>query len=192
MSEAPTLLAAITAADQQLASPAGEDASASHAIAAGAAPQRFVLLSIAASHYAVPDAYVTELDRVPPITPVPHVPAWMRGVTNMRGDIVSVIDMRAFLGLEAHSGQGGRMLVVRLLDEPFAAGLLVDAVDRIVTVPAGEISPPPSAIEGPLVGFLSGICTIGERLVAILDLDRLLRSPDIRQFDEPNEVEEGA
>ena len=47
----------------------------------------------------------------------------MRGVTNLRGDIVSVIDMRSFLGLEAASPPTARMLVVRLLDEPFSAGL---------------------------------------------------------------------
>jgi purine-binding chemotaxis protein CheW len=110
----------------------------------------------------------------------------MRGVTNLRGDILSVVDMRMFLGLESTSPHSGRMLVVRLLNEEFATGLLVDAVDRIVAVPRDEITSP-APLEGPLVAYLSGVCLIGERLVAVLDLDRLLRSPDIRQFDEPKE-----
>jgi purine-binding chemotaxis protein CheW len=189
MSTPITLLDAIAASDEHLGAPIAPPAAAPDT---GAGSRRFVLLTIASTHYAVPEAYVTELERVPAITPVPHVPAWMRGVTNLRGDIISVIDMRTFLALDAPPVLGGRMLVVRLLDEPFATGLLVDAVDRIVTVPVAGITPPAAAVEGPLVGFLSGVCTIGERLVAVLDLDRLLRSPDIRQFDEPTEVEEGA
>ena len=153
--------------------------------------RRYLLLSIAGSHYAVPESSVTELERVPHVTVVPRTPAWMRGVTNVRGDIVSVIDMRSFLGLEAHQAPTARMLVVRLLDEPFATGLLVDAVDRIVTVHAGAITAPASPLEGPLAPFLSGVCEIGERLVAVLDIDRLLRSDDIRQFDEPTDRHAG-
>jgi purine-binding chemotaxis protein CheW len=147
-----------------------------------------VLLSIDATHYAVPEAYVTELERVPRITMVPQVPQWVRGVTSVRGDIVSVIDMRSFLGLEPHQPATARMLVVRLLDEPFATGLLVDAVDRIVTVPAGAITAPASPLEGPLSPFLRGVCEVGDRLVAVLDIERLLRSSAIRQFDEPNDL----
>ena len=186
-----TLLDAIVARDAQLATPA-----TAHGVAEAptAAPTtgRFVLLSIASTHYAVPEAFVTELERVPRITMVPQVPAWMRGVTSVRGDIVSVIDMRSFLGLEAHQPPTARMLVVRLLDEPFSTGLIVDAVDRIVTVDTGAISAPASPLEGPLAPYLRGVCEIGDRLVAVLDLDRLLRSSDIRQFDEPTDRQAGA
>jgi len=145
---------------------------------------RFVLLSVASAHYAVPEAYVTELERVPRVTTVPRVPAWLCGVANLRGDIVSVIDLRMYLGLPPYAPSTARMLVVRLLDEPFTTGLIVDAVDRIVTLQADEVKTPASPLEGPLAPFVSGVCTIGDRLVAVLDVDHLLRSPDIRQFDE--------
>jgi purine-binding chemotaxis protein CheW len=182
-----TLLDAVQAADARLAAPAAAPALAEPRPSAAAAG-RFVLLSIDSTHYAVPEAYVTELERVPRITMVPQVPQWVRGVTSVRGDIVSVIDMRSFLGLEAHQPPTARMLVVRLLDEPFATGLLVDAVDRIVTVPAGAITAPASPLEGPLAPFLRGVCEVGERLVAVLDIDRLLRSSAVRQFDEPKDL----
>ncbi|HUK35235.1 MAG TPA: chemotaxis protein CheW, partial [Vicinamibacterales bacterium] len=148
---------------------------------------RYVLLSIASANYAVLDAFVTELERIPKITPVPRVPAWVRGVTNLRGDVLSVVDMRVFLGLDPTSSHSGRMLVVRLLTEEFSTGLLVDGVDRIVAVPADAITPPESTLEGPLAPYLRGMCVIEERLVAVLDLDRLLRSSEIRQFEELKE-----
>jgi len=179
-----TLLDAIAVADAQLEGPVAAAATAAReSVRDAARGERYVLLSIASAHYAVLEAFVTELERVPKITPVPRVPAWVRGVTNLRGDILSVIDMRTFLGLDATSPFTGRMLVVRLLDQEFAAGLLVDGVDRIVTVPPDDIRPPESSLEGPLAAYLSGVCVIGERLVAVLDLDRLLRSSDIRQFE---------
>ena len=184
-----TLRDAVGAVDRLIESP---PAGAAKPAAEPAPHQRYVLLTIAATHYAVAEAYVTELERVPHVTLVPHVPHWMRGVTNMRGDILSVIDMRSFLGLDAHTPPSARMLVVRLLDEPFATGLLVDAVDRIVAVPAGDITAPASPLTGPLAPFLSGVFLIGERLVAVLDLERLLRSSEIRQFDEPKEAEESS
>ena len=190
LSPAATLLDAIAATDGQLAVAVTDAAPVESEAAGRAAPrERFVLFSIASTNYAVPEAFVTELDRVPKVTAVPRVPAWMRGVANLRGDILSVIDMRTYLGLEALPPHSGRMLVVRLLDEEFSAGLVVDAVERIVAVPRDEIKPPASRLEGPLVAYLSGVCLIGDRVVAVLDLDRLLRSTEIRQFDEPKDVD---
>jgi chemotaxis signal transduction protein len=178
------LVEAIAAADGHVDAPVAATAAARDTGKDAAHGHRYVLLSIASANYAVPEAFVTELERVPKITPVPHVPAWVRGVTNLRGDILSVVDMRTFLGLEASSSHSARMLVVRLLNEDFATGLLVDGVDRIVSVPPAQITPPESALEGPLAPYLVGMCVIEERLVAVLDLDRLLRSAEIRQFEE--------
>lgn len=183
---AATLADAIAATDRQLDIPAAVTATAVPVVASDGAPtERFVLFSIASTYYAVPEMFVIELERVPKITLVPHMPSWMRGVTSLRGDILSVIDMRTFLGLDVPSPHSGRMLVVRLLNEEFSTGLLVDAVDRIAAVRPEEIRPPASPLEGPLVTYLTGVCVIGGRLVAVLDLERLLRSPEIRQFDEP-------
>jgi purine-binding chemotaxis protein CheW len=185
---APTLRDAIAAADSRLERPA---VAPEHQAATAPPPpsSRFVLLSIAATDYAVPEAFVTELERVPRITQVPRVPVWMRGVTNLRGDIVSVVDLRAFLGLPAHAPSTARLLVVRLLDDPFTTGLIVDAVDRIVTLKTADIAAPASPLDGALAPFLTGVCTVGDRLVAVLDIERLLRSPEIRQFDEPRNVD---
>jgi purine-binding chemotaxis protein CheW len=193
VSQAPdvTLLDAIAAADRGL-EPGAALTLAPAPDAAPRAASRYVLFGIASTQYAVPEAYVTELERVPRMTAVPRVPAWLRGVTNLRGDIVSVVDMRIYLGLSAYLPPTARLLVVRLLDEPFTTGLVVDAVDRIVTLRADDIAPPASPLEGPLTPFLTGVCTVGDRLVAVLDIDRLLRSPDIRQFEEPRSVDAAA
>lgn len=187
-----TLADAITAADRQLNGSVAAATAGREVGREAAHGHRYVLLSIASAHYAVREVFVTELERVPKITPVPHVPAWVRGVTNLRGDILSVIDMRTYLGLDAPASNAARMLVVRLLNEDFATGLLVDGVDRIVTVPPDQITPPESSLDGPLAKYLTGMCVIEERLVAVLDLDQLLRSSEIRQFEEAADESGGA
>jgi purine-binding chemotaxis protein CheW len=187
-----TLADAVSAADQQLDGAVAATAAISFGANDASQGDRYVLLSIASAHYAVLEAFVTELERIPKITPVPRVPAWVRGVTNLRGDVLSVVDMRTFLGLDPTSAHSARMLVVRLLTEEFSTGLLVDSVDRIVAVPSEAITPPESSLEGPLAPYLRGMCVIEEQLVAVLDLDQLLRSSDIRQFEELKEEMDGA
>lgn len=183
-----TLLDAVSAADAQLAVPAALVAGAAPAMALEAArAMRFVLFSINGAHYAVGETFVTELDRIPKITLVPQVPAWVRGVANIRGDVVSVIDLRTFLGLESTSPHNGRMLLVRLVDEEFSAGLLVDSIGQIVSIASEAIRPPASPLEGALAPFLAGVSVVGEQLVAVIDLNRLLRSPDVRQFEDVKE-----
>lgn len=179
-----TLLDALSKTPYPVEDPAAAASGADLAAESERPHQRYVLFTVAGASYAVPDACVTEVGRVPKTTPVPLAPAWLRGVTSLRGDVVSVIDLRTFLGLESTSPHTGRLLVVRLLDEDFATGLLVDGVDQIASVPLDAVRPPASPLDGALADFLTGACHVAQRFVAVLDLDRLLRSPEIRQFDD--------
>ena len=180
---APTLADVLHEIDSGIAAPvdAADDGAAG---VDGRIVTRYVLFTIAETCYAVSEALVTELDRVPKVTLVPQVPVWVRGVANLRGDVISVIDLRAFLGLDASPIFRERMLVVRLLDQDFTTAIVVDTVERIVAIADQDIRPTEAAIDGSLSAFLIGVAIAGDRLVAVLDLDRLLRSRDIRQFEE--------
>ena len=163
---------------------------------AGAAPDRsvqdrYVVFTVAGAQYAVQETFVTELDRVPKITTVPNVPAWVRGVTNRRGDILSVIEIRSLLGLDRIAAANERMLVVRLLDDSCSLGMLVDAVQQIVTVAAEDVRPPAATLEGVLAPFMRGVFEFNDKAVAVLDLDFMLRTEPVRQFDEPPDADEG-
>jgi purine-binding chemotaxis protein CheW len=180
-----TLADAVATIDERLdRALVASEATTNGAAARVVAGERYVLLSIASALYAVLETFVTEIDRVPGVTPVPHVPEWVRGVTSVRGDILSVIDMRSFLGLEPRQPRTARLLVVRLPAEEFATGLIVDSVERIVEIASEAIGEPESPLEGPLAPYLNGTSVIEARATAVLDLDRLLRSPHIRQFEE--------
>lgn len=181
-----TLAEAVSAIDERYEADAAAPAAVEPPPAAPGAG-RFVQFTVDSTCYAVSQAFVTELERVPKITIVPRAPAWLRGLANLRGDVLSVVDLRVFLRLDATASHSGRMLVVRLLDEEMSVGLLVDGIEQIVTLDLATVQPPASPLEGPLAPFLTGMCVAGERLLAVLDLERLLRSPEIRQFDDVKE-----
>jgi purine-binding chemotaxis protein CheW len=184
LSDAATLLEALAVDAAAAVVPLATD-SAPRRMSARA--DRHVVFTSAGSAYAVLETSVTEAGRIPKITRVPRVPEWVRGVTSLRGEVLSVLDLRVFLGLEPTSLHTGRLLVVRLTpreDDELSLGLLVDSVDQIASVPRDDLRPPASPLEGALAPFVTGVARLGERLVAALDLDALLGSADIRQFDD--------
>ena len=145
---------------------------------------KHVLFVLAGTHYAVPLANVLEIQRVPQITSLPQVPEWLRGVTNMRGDVLSVVDLRMLLGLAPSERlEGERMVVVKSTSEEIAIGWIVDRVAGIRGIGAEELKPRSALMTGPVISFIQGIVQRGERLIAVLDVNRVLGSPELRQFE---------
>jgi chemotaxis signal transduction protein len=162
-------------------------------IAAGPAPppatlpaappsRRHLLFSLAGTRYAVALDRLVELGLPPRTTPVPQVPDWVRGVANLRGDVIAVVDLAAFFGLEPASGGGAaRLLVVRDGRGEAAAGLLVDEVHGLVSL--AEPEAPADRVADRVAPFLAGVAEHRDRLVAVVDLERFFNSPEVRQFE---------
>ena len=150
----------------------------------GGKEDQYVVFTVAGTDYAVAIGNVLEVAPPLNITPLPNVPDWMVGVTNMRGDVVSIVDLRAFLGMgQVVGGQGGRMVVVRASGEDMVAALIVDRVREICRLPAEQISAPASPVDDPVAPYLRGVCEYKGRLLVLLDVDRLLLSAEMRQFE---------
>lgn len=120
---------------------------------------------------------VQEVARVGDITPVHHAPPAVVGIRNLRGRIVTVIDLRERLGLGGvQAGRDNRILIVDSFGEPI--GLLVDRVGDTVATSPDSLSPPPPNLHGVQSRKLQGVCRGGDRLVALLDLAAVLQSED--------------
>jgi purine-binding chemotaxis protein CheW len=146
--------------------------------------ERYVIFRLTDTTFAVPIGLVVEMGRLLPITPLPNVPEWLLGVSNFRGDILSMVDLRGFFGLDpSGTKHSGRLLVVRNQSAEILVGLIVDAVEGIRVIETGKIQ----ALRGELLGrgvpFLRGVADEDGRLLVVLDLERLLLSPDLRQFE---------
>jgi purine-binding chemotaxis protein CheW len=123
------------------------------------------------SPYAVPVERVREIVRVRPIIPVPRVPADVRGVISLRGEILEVIDLRLRLRLPAaETGRASRIIVAHASDGG-VAGLLVDGVSEVLGVPEDALRPAVSAD----AGNVETLCVRGDRFVSLIDLDRVLK-----------------
>lgn len=145
---------------------------------------KHVIFLLDGMHYAIPLANVLEILRLPRVTALPDVPEWLRGVTNLRGEVVSVVDLRVLLGLtRGDDSVSPRLVVVRSLSEEITTGWVVDRVVGIRGLVPEEIKPCATPAAGRITSFLQGLVNQDGRLVAVLDVDRILTSPELRQFD---------
>lgn len=116
---------------------------------------------------------IREICRSRDITPVYRADDYVRGVVNLRGRIVTVIDLRWRLGLGATPPSAtNKNIIVEWDDEQI--GLLVDDVDDIVSSSRDTIFPPPAHARESLARHLTGVCELDGELVGLLDLQRLL------------------
>ena len=123
--------------------------------------------------YGVEVRLVQEIRRVTEITVVPRAPAFVRGVINLRGRILPVVDLKKKLGLgEVEIQKASRIVVVRLKDR--LLGLLVDGASQVLKVPMSRIEPPPDEIVNKGGDTIRGVAKLESRLVILLDLNRVL------------------
>jgi purine-binding chemotaxis protein CheW len=123
--------------------------------------------------FGIPVTQVREVIRVNRITRVPQAPPHVRGVTNLRGRILAVLEIRTRLGLaEAVVTPASRIVVVEVRAR--SLGLLVDRVSQVTKVPAESVAPPPEEVVTPETDFLTGVARWDSRLIMLLDLDKVL------------------
>jgi purine-binding chemotaxis protein CheW len=116
---------------------------------------------------------VREIIRVGEITRVPQAPAHVRGVANLRGRILAVVELRTRLGLTAAVlTQRSRIIVVEI--EGRALGILVDAVLQVVKVPVETVTAAPDEVLSPQTDYISGVARWNSRLIILLDVEKVL------------------
>ena len=141
-------------------------------IASGA--ESYILCGLAGTTYALRSEDIEQLEMVGHLTPVPNAPAFVDGVTSVRGRVIPAISLRARFGFErqAHDLRS-RLIVVR--SEHRSVGLIVDSAREFAAIPESAIQPPPEGLVELSTRYLRGVAHLGERLVLILDVGELLR-----------------
>ena len=136
-----------------------------------------VCFSLDSTHFAVPIARVVEILRAEGLTRVPGAPPELRGVTNVRGRIMPVVELRARVKLPpAEISPRSRILLVEAHGR--VLGLLVDTVEQVRKVPVSCILEPPEELRSSTTDYIRAIARLEDRLVVLIDLDRaLLISP---------------
>ncbi len=127
--------------------------------------------------YGIAVLKVREIIRLQKITPVPQMPAFVKGVINLRGRVIPVVDMRVKFGLKAEFAERTCIVVVqvRLLSEQTVQmGLIVDSVEEVVTLAANEIEPTPEFGARINTEYLLGMAKVKGAVKTLLDIDRVV------------------
>jgi len=145
---------------------------------------QFLTFELGQEEYGVPILNVQEIKGYAPVTPIPNTPPWVRGVMNLRGTIVPVIDLRLRLGMPA-AEYGTFTVTVVLAVGAKVVGAIVDAVSDVLSIPDGQVQRTPDLGIAIDVRFVGGIAQADEKLVILLNAETLLRHDELSALDEP-------
>ena len=141
--------------------------------------EQLVIFRLGEDYFAMFITHVNEIIRLQKITPVPRAPEFVEGVTNLRGRVIPVIDLRKRFGLSPR--QDGRFARIIVVDhEGKLMGMMVDGVDEVLTVPLSAIEPPDEMVVSVDSQFLAGIVRIGDRLIILLDQEQVLSPAEVQ------------
>jgi purine-binding chemotaxis protein CheW len=142
------------------------------------AASQFLTFVLGDEQYGVEILQVQEIRGYSGVTPIPNTPPYIKGVMNLRGTVVPVIDLRARFSMEAGEYDKFTVIVVVTVGEK-VIGLVVDAVSDVLDIPAAEIRATPDLGARVDTQFISGMASIGGRLAVLLDIQRLLSEDEI-------------
>ena len=155
--------------------------------------EQYLTFFIRGEEYAAPILRVREIIEYETVTRVPTTPVHVRGVINLRGAVMPVLDLAAKFGHGETAPARTTCIVVvetRLREELLTVGLMADAVSEVVDIAATSIEPPPSFGTHVRIDFLTGMGKLEGRLVLMLDIDRILSPVEIEQTIEAINNEE--
>ena len=142
-----------------------------------AKPGRYLTFKLGQESYGLPVLGVREIIRLCPITPVPRMPEYIKGVVNLRGKVIPILDLRAKFQLSTESyGDRACIIVVQVGAPPATVmlmGAIVDAVEEVVPLGEKELEPTPDFGGSPNTDYILGMATINGGVKTLLDLDKV-------------------
>lgn len=142
-----------------------------------------VAFEVGAEHYGLEIRCIQEIDRVQPVTRVPQSLPFVEGVIHLRGAIIPVIDLAKRFGQPATvPDRRTRVIIASLRGQ--SVGFIVAAVTEVLPIATKAIGPAPPLTFERSGRFVSGMVRVGERLISILSLDRLLSSEEVEQLQQ--------
>jgi purine-binding chemotaxis protein CheW len=135
-------------------------------------PRQYCSFVVGDGVYGIDALRVQEIVKARATTPVPLARTAVTGLMNLRGQIVTVLDVRERLGVAPRELGSTAIVVVQTADGPI--GLMVDEIGDVVDVTGDQMEPPPDTLRGPARAFIVGACKLPGRLLLALDLDKVV------------------
>jgi purine-binding chemotaxis protein CheW len=136
-----------------------------------------VVFELQNESYGVDITAVESIIKMQEITTLPHAPTFMEGITNLRGAIVPVIDLRKRFGMAVQEYTRDTRIVIANM-RGHKLGLVVDAVSQVIRIPEEAIEPPPQMSVTVNSAFIKAVAKLEDQLIILLELDRVLNTED--------------
>ena len=161
-----------------------EEISTKSAIPPTSLQNQFILFALEKTLFALPLSSAIEIGRRPSITPLPNLPNWVLGISNVRGEIISFINLKAFFGISTTGTKIERRFLI-LHNQDMKIGIIVDRIMGILSLEQidSDLQNSPYR-EGEIANYILGVAVSGESLTNILDVHKLLSSPRMTGFKE--------
>lgn len=144
---------------------------------------QLVSFNIGDEEFGVDILGVQEINRMTEVTRVPNAPSYVEGVINLRGKVIPVIDLRKRLMMNARGhDQDTRIIVVEI--ENKVIGFVVDKVNEVLRIPQSVTEAPPSMVSGIKSDYITAIGKLTDRLIILLDLDKILSDDEKAQVSQ--------
>ena len=147
---------------------------------------RFITFAVDREMYGIEIRYVTEIVGIQPINRLPETPEHIKGIINLRGKIIPVVDMRLKFRREPKE-YNDRTCIIVIDTEDILAGLIVDEVSEVLAIDDNDISPPPKRGTGANCRYLSGIGKVGNEVKLLLDCKTLFDDNEESAFSSMTE-----
>jgi purine-binding chemotaxis protein CheW len=144
--------------------------------------RQLVIFQLADEFYGVDIAHVDGIVKMQSITRVPHSPDFVEGVTNLRGVVLPVVDLRKRFGLEV-GALSKESRIINIVEAGMKVGMIVDSVSEVLTVSDTVIEETPRLVTSVDSMFITGIAKLDNRLIILLDLAKVLRPDEMEQLD---------
>lgn len=144
--------------------------------------EQIVVFQLLNQVYGIDINSVLEIIRMEDITKIPQSPAFVEGVINLRGRIIPVIDLCKRFGLAQNDcTDSSRIIIVEVSGQ--TVGMIVDAVQEVLRISVSAIEPPPPVIGGIDAAYLRGIVILNERLIIMLNQNKILDAEETEQLN---------
>lgn len=147
---------------------------------------QLVTFTLGSEEYAVDILKVQEINRMKEITRVPNAPYYVEGVINLRGKVIPVVSLRKKFGLPEEEDTSKQRIMIMDI-QGITIGLIVDSVSEVLRISTDIVEPPPPMTYSVSSEFIFGIAKLEDRLIILLDMDRLIGKEESQGMLEASE-----
>jgi purine-binding chemotaxis protein CheW len=145
--------------------------------------KKVIVFALGSEEYGVEVEKVRTIERMQPMTRVPKAPEFIKGVINLRGVVIPILDLRSRFGLDYVDYTDNTRIII-VSEGDFEVGFIVDSANDVIDLDTDNIDNPPEIVGGIKAKYLDGIARVGEnRLLVLLNLEQVLEKNELQQLE---------